>query len=93
MDLDLGAFLQEVLEPRQQPIGSDPVARRDFQRAARRLLDVLERLLSLRKPRQDVADLNRRLVRADIGVYGLQEVRTSLEDWFLSVTSRLGDPS
>jgi len=26
-------------------------------------------------------------------VYGLQEVRTSLEDWFLSVTSRLGEPS
>jgi ABC-2 type transport system ATP-binding protein len=40
-----------------------------------------------------VADLNRRLVRADIDVYGLREVQTSLEDWFLSVTSRLGEPS
>jgi len=38
-----------------------------------------------------VADLNRRLVRAEIDVYGLREVQTSLEDWFLSVTSRLGD--
>jgi len=40
-----------------------------------------------------VADINRRLVRADIDVYGLRESRASLEDWFLSVTSRLGDPS
>ena len=43
--------------------------------------------------RQAVADLNRRLVGAGIDVYGLREVQTSLEDWFLSVTSRLGDPS
>ena len=43
--------------------------------------------------REAVADLNRRLVRADIDVYGLREVQTSLEDWFLSVTSRLGEPS
>jgi ABC-2 type transport system ATP-binding protein len=43
--------------------------------------------------RELVADVNRRLVRADIDVYGLQESRASLEDWFLSVTSRLGDPS
>jgi ABC-2 type transport system ATP-binding protein len=41
--------------------------------------------------RGTVADLNRRLVRAEIEVYGLREVQTSLEDWFLSVTSRLGD--
>jgi len=40
-----------------------------------------------------VADLNRRLVTAGIDVYGLREVQASLEDWFLSVTSRLGDPS
>jgi ABC-2 type transport system ATP-binding protein len=39
-----------------------------------------------------VADLNRRLVRADVDVYGLREIQTSLEDWFLSVTSRLGEP-
>ena len=43
--------------------------------------------------REAVADLNRRLVRAEIDVYGLREVQTSLEDWFLSVTSRLGEPS
>jgi ABC-2 type transport system ATP-binding protein len=43
--------------------------------------------------RELIADINRRLVRADIDVYGLQESRASLEDWFLSVTSRLGDPS
>ncbi len=43
--------------------------------------------------REAVADLNRRLVRAEIDVYGLREVQASLEDWFLSVTSRLGEPS
>ena len=43
--------------------------------------------------REAVADLNRRLVSADIDVYGLREVQTSLEDWFLSVTSRLGEAS
>jgi ABC-2 type transport system ATP-binding protein len=43
--------------------------------------------------REAVADLNRRLVHAEIDVYGLREVQTSLEDWFLSVTSRLGEGS
>jgi ABC-2 type transport system ATP-binding protein len=43
--------------------------------------------------REAVADLNRRLVRAEVDVYGLREVQTSLEDWFLSVTSRLGETS
>jgi ABC-2 type transport system ATP-binding protein len=43
--------------------------------------------------RELVADINRRLVLADIDVYGLREVQASLEDWFLSVTTRLGDPS
>jgi ABC-2 type transport system ATP-binding protein len=43
--------------------------------------------------REAIADLNRRLVRAGIDVYGLREVQTSLEDWFLSVTSRLGEAS
>ena len=41
--------------------------------------------------REAVADLNRRLVRAEIDDYGLREVQTSLEAWFLSVTSRLGE--
>jgi ABC-2 type transport system ATP-binding protein len=42
--------------------------------------------------REAIADLNRRLVSAGIDVYGLREAQTSLEDWFLSVTSRLGEP-
>ena len=41
--------------------------------------------------RELVAELNRRLVGAGISVYGLQENRASLEDWFLSVTTRLGE--
>jgi ABC-2 type transport system ATP-binding protein len=41
--------------------------------------------------REIVAEVNRRLVEAGISVYGLQEVQASLEDWFLSVTSRLGE--
>ena len=41
--------------------------------------------------RELVADINRRLVGAGISVYGLPEIRASLEDWFLSVTTRLGD--
>jgi ABC-2 type transport system ATP-binding protein len=43
--------------------------------------------------RELVADINRRLVGAGISVYGLQEIRASLEDWFLSVTTRLGEHS
>jgi ABC-2 type transport system ATP-binding protein len=41
--------------------------------------------------RELVADINRRLVGAGILVYGLQETRASLEEWFLSVTTRLGE--
>ncbi len=41
--------------------------------------------------RDTIAELNRRLVEGGVPVYGLQEVQTSLEDWFLSVTSRLGE--
>jgi len=40
-----------------------------------------------------VAEVNRRLVEGGISVYGLAEVQASLEDWFLSVTSRLGEQS
>ena len=47
---------------------------------------------STRSSRETVAEINRRLVAGDISVYGLQEVRTTLEAWFLSVTSRLGEP-
>jgi ABC-2 type transport system ATP-binding protein len=41
--------------------------------------------------RELVAEINQRLVGAGIPVYGLQEARASLEDWFLSVTTRLGE--
>jgi len=37
-----------------------------------------------------VAEVNRRLVEHGIAVFSIQEVRTTLEDWFLSVTSRFG---
>lgn len=43
--------------------------------------------------RDSVAEIVRALVEADIAVYQLQEARTSLEEWFLSVTSRLGQPA
>ncbi|HLI45432.1 MAG TPA: ABC transporter ATP-binding protein [Acidimicrobiales bacterium] len=42
--------------------------------------------------REFIAEVNRILVEGRIPVYGLQEMRTSLEEWFLSVTSRLGAP-
>jgi ABC-type Na+ transport system ATPase subunit NatA len=57
---------------------------------ASHLLDEVERTLPPGASREVIADINRRLVSAGIAVYGLQEVRASLEDWFLSVTSRLG---
>src|SRR5487761_2450038 len=40
-----------------------------------------------------VAEINRLIVESGVAVYRLEEVRTTLEDWFLAVTSRLGDPS
>jgi len=43
-------------------------------------------------PRELLAQVNRLLVNGGVSVYRLVEVRTSLEDWFLSVTSRLGEP-
>jgi ABC-2 type transport system ATP-binding protein len=42
--------------------------------------------------RDVVAEINRLLVGAGVSVYRLQEVQTSLESWFLQVTSRLGAP-
>jgi ABC-2 type transport system ATP-binding protein len=41
--------------------------------------------------RDVVAEINRRMVDGGISVYGLSEVRTTLEDWFLSVTTRFGE--
>jgi ABC-2 type transport system ATP-binding protein len=40
--------------------------------------------------REVIAEINRVLVDGGIAVYRLQELQTSLEDWFLQVTSRLG---
>jgi ABC-2 type transport system ATP-binding protein len=39
-----------------------------------------------------IAEINRVLVEGGVSVYRLQEVQTSLESWFLQVTSRLGAP-
>ena len=54
---------------------------------------VLSVTLHTGSTRDTIAELNRRLVEGGVAVYGLQEVQTSLEDWFLSVTSRLGEPA
>jgi ABC-2 type transport system ATP-binding protein len=40
--------------------------------------------------RDVIAEINRVLVEGGIAVYRLQEIQTSLESWFLQVTSRLG---
>ncbi len=40
--------------------------------------------------REIIAEINRVLVEGGIPVYRLQEIQTSLESWFLQVTSRLG---
>jgi ABC-2 type transport system ATP-binding protein len=40
---------------------------------------------------QQAAEINRRLTAAGIAVHGLQPAQTNLEQWFLSVTSRLGE--
>jgi ABC-2 type transport system ATP-binding protein len=42
--------------------------------------------------RDAIAEINRVLVEGGISVYRLQHIQASLEDWFLSVTSRLGGP-
>ena len=41
--------------------------------------------------RDVIAEINRRLVHDGIDVYHLQQIQVSLESWFLSVTSRLGE--
>ncbi len=41
--------------------------------------------------RDTIAEINRLLVEGGISVYRLQHIQASLEQWFLSVTSRLGD--
>jgi ABC-2 type transport system ATP-binding protein len=42
--------------------------------------------------REAIAEINRLLVEGGISVYRLQHIQASLEQWFLEVTSRLGDP-
>jgi len=42
--------------------------------------------------RDTIAEINRVLVEGGVSVYRLQEIQTSLESWFLQVTSRLGAP-
>ena len=41
--------------------------------------------------RDVIAEINRVLVEGRISVYRLQQIQASLESWFLSVTSRLGE--
>jgi ABC-2 type transport system ATP-binding protein len=41
--------------------------------------------------RDAIAEINRLLFEGGISVYRLQHIQASLEQWFLSVTSRLGD--
>jgi ABC-2 type transport system ATP-binding protein len=42
-------------------------------------------------PREQIAEINRNLVASGISVYSLRQTNPRLEDWFLSVTSRLGE--
>ncbi len=42
--------------------------------------------------RDVIAEINRVLAAGGISIYRLQPVQTSLESWFLQVTSRVGDP-
>ena len=42
--------------------------------------------------RDVIAEINRVLVNGGISIYRLQPVQTSLESWFLQITSRVGDP-
>ncbi|HEX6522787.1 MAG TPA: ABC transporter ATP-binding protein [Streptosporangiaceae bacterium] len=52
--------------------------------------DGLTVTLAAQAPREQAAQINHRLVEAGISVYGLRQAHASLEDWFLSVTSRFG---
>jgi ABC-2 type transport system ATP-binding protein len=52
--------------------------------------DGLTVTLAAGRAREQAAGITRRLVQAGISVYGLRQTHASLEDWFLSVTSRFG---
>jgi ABC-2 type transport system ATP-binding protein len=41
--------------------------------------------------REQIAQINRRLADAGISVYSLRQTHARLEDWFMSVTTRLGE--
>jgi ABC-2 type transport system ATP-binding protein len=53
--------------------------------------DSLAITLPAEAPRETIATIARLLVQGGISVYRLQPVHTSLESWFLQVTSRLGE--
>ena len=53
--------------------------------------DGLDITLGAGSVREQTAEINRRLAEAGIAVHGLRPVHASLEQWFLSVTSRLGE--
>jgi ABC-2 type transport system ATP-binding protein len=53
--------------------------------------DGLTMTLTAGPAREQAAEITRRLVGAGISVYGLRQTHASLEDWFLSVTSRFGE--
>ncbi len=55
------------------------------------LADGLAISLAEETTRDAIAEINRLLVEGGISVYRLQHIQASLEQWFLSVTSRLGD--
>jgi ABC-2 type transport system ATP-binding protein len=52
----------------------------------------LEITLPAGTSRAAIAEINRVLVEGGISLYRLQPVQTTLESWFLQVTSRVGDP-
>jgi ABC-2 type transport system ATP-binding protein len=58
---------------------------------ARALPNGLSLSLPAGTSRDVIAEINRVLVEGGISVYRLQELQASLESWFLSVTSRLGE--
>ena len=52
--------------------------------------DRLTVTLAAGSAREQIAEINHRLAEAGISVYSLRQTHASLEDWFLSVTSRFG---
>jgi ABC-2 type transport system ATP-binding protein len=53
--------------------------------------DGLSVTLAAGPAREQTAEITRRLEQAGIAIYGIRQTHTRLEDWFLSVTSRLGE--